>query len=115
MRLVLAAVLLSALSACGGSSGPTYESAEDVADAAVCRDIDLVEPADQEMFVADQLSCTLSDGGVVTIVWFRNDGTFKNWRKVAEQMSGSDILYGNRWAVECSESKEDCQAFADLT
>jgi hypothetical protein len=101
-KLIPITAALLALTACGSSS---FDSSEAVAKAAKCENF--TPDTEGELFAADSGSCTI-DGTEVYIHWFKNDETLKNYRTIADQMSGSRILYGSNFAIEC-DTKDACE------
>lgn len=109
MRSLVLITCVALLSACSGSSN---ESARDVAASLPCLSVE-----SDEMFVAsDTVKCEL-DEGTVRVSWFDSVETRDSFRKLADAASssglpGSEIVYGDDWAVEC-DSDAACALVRD--
>lgn len=102
MRILSLAACVLVLAAC--SSGG-YESARDVAAALPCVSVE----SDDVMIATESVSCEL-DGGSVRVSWFESGDDLDEFKTVADTMgeamgewseAGSDVVYGDDWAVEC--------------
>ena len=102
-RLAQVAAVAVLLAGCGDGDGG-YDDAASVAKAAGCTQVKKAEP---EAYVADAVSCKFN-GHSTTVSWFRGQEAFKNWLNAASA-SGTTIISGPNWAIEC-ESKADCDA-----
>lgn len=111
MRRTLTVLALLSVAACGGggTTGGGHKSAMDVAKAAGCESPSLESPKDQEMFVTNTVTCTFNSHDV-SIGWFKSSDAMKNYRKVADQMGGGGIGYGDDFVVQCMDAQADCDA-----
>lgn len=107
MRLMLACVVVLALSACGSSSGQSFGSAQMVA-------VAIADPgctSDADVISDRALDCEVPGTDKTERVnWFSSSKHLDAWRKVAEAVPGNagEILVGPDWAVECA-SVELCR------
>jgi hypothetical protein len=99
MRVLLVAVLLAGITACGGG-GSKYDSAEAVAKALGCDSSWKADAAgDMEMFVADSGECSIN-GDTPTINWFKDSTSIDNWTRAASAVGGGYMLVGGNFTIE---------------
>jgi hypothetical protein len=111
VRLAVALSSIVLLAGCssgaGDASTKSFDSAQSVADSA---SLDNCSPdTEPEIGVTDAVTC---DQG--TVNWFKSSDALDGWAKLVKQMassglSGGEVLYGNKWAIEC-QSVADCQS-----
>lgn len=102
MRKPIALALLAPmLFACGG--GDSYDSIEDVAEAANCTGLNVDGSEDRTMFATESGYCEHM-GEQQRVNWFKGGGDgLDAFEEVAQGMGGSYVLYGSNWAIECSD------------
>lgn len=108
MTKILGALALTLLLvACGsGSSSSSYGSARAVADAAGCTGFHGQSP---EAFAADAGACRFH-GHPTYVQWFKDGSSLDRWWQVAAA-SGTALLRGSDWAIEC-DRQPDCDELA---
>jgi hypothetical protein len=96
------------LSGCGGGGGgPAYDGAKQVAAAVGCGSYHAEDQT--TLFAAETGSCRFHNH-YESVDWFKDETSRDNFKKVADQIGGSVVLYGSNFAITC-EVRPDCDAF----
>lgn len=108
MRLLLAALPLALLTACGGggSSTPAVSSGADVAKVVGCTGY---QGGTEQQYVAEGGTCKV-DGADVYVYYFADNADRDNWVKVATVAAGGEYVVGDHFAAQGDTSQVKAMA-----
>lgn len=109
MRRVVAVLGLVLLAGCG-SSGPTFDTAFDLAAALGCEDFKA--DSQQVFFVEEGGECRFA-GGTVDIFVYNSNSARDNWIEAAFALGGRIYAQGDRFVI-AGEVRDEVQAAAAL-